>query len=674
METTKHKAPGKAFRKGITLFDLQRMFPDEAAARTWFEAIVWPAGERYCPHCGTDNNHECSHAKMPYRCRDCKRYFSVKTVTVMASSPIPLLKWLYAIYLDTTSLKGVSSMKLHRDLGVTQKTAWFMLQRIREFNDGPSVRFGGPVEADEAYFGGKRKNMHAKQRERLEGRGTAGKVAVVGVKDRETKQVAARVVRSADGETLQAFVREHVEPGSDVFTDDAGAYGGLSEYGRGTVKHSGRRVRGRQGPHERRRVVLVDAQAGAQGRVPQAVTEAPTALRQPVRRPPQHPRVRHPRTNGDGHRRAGRQAPNLRVADSAERPVFGRTGGCGMSKDSEFRAYIYIESALKNLGWDTRNPGKGGHVYTQGEFYNHDSLLTRAWGTQAPENTVLVQWEAGPRYYWTVESKREHKDLQIAVDEAQDYGNQVNALSPGLARFATGIAGTPDESFYVSTSYWDDNEWRVVAINDYDTTGFLSPDQCADMLHHNSAVLAEFDDDPERFLAKANAINKTLHENEVPVGERAHLIAALLLALAQDGNLRIHRQPKRLIREVNGLIEDILAQHGKEQFAPGIQLQPPATEKNHMAFRSAIVSTLQHLREMNIRSAINADDDALGKFYETFLKYANGAKEMGIVLTPRHITRFAVEAVGVTSSDTVFDPTAVPQTGRKDGSEPCLVV
>ncbi len=240
MSKTEFKAPGKAHRKGVTLFDLQRMFPDEEAARQWFEAIVWPGGERYCPHCGTDNNHECTHAKMPYRCRDCKRYFSVKTGTVMARSKLPLLKWLYAIYLDTTSLKGVSSMKIHRDLGVTQKTAWFMLQRIREFSDaGPAVRFDGPAEADEAYFGGKRKNMHAKKRKTLEGRGTVGKTAVVGVKDRKTGKVAAKVVRSTDGETLQAFVREHVEPGATVYSDDTGAYSGLSEdYERGTVKHS----------------------------------------------------------------------------------------------------------------------------------------------------------------------------------------------------------------------------------------------------------------------------------------------------------------------------------------------------------------------------------------------------------------------------------------------------
>ena len=133
-------------------------------------------------------------------------------------------------------------------------------------------------------------------------------------------------------------------------------------------------------------------------------------------------------------------------------------------------------------------------------------------------------------------------------------------------------------------------------------------------------------------------------------------MAALLLALAQDGNLRIHDAPSRLMREINGLIEDLLRQHGKEDFSSVIKLSLPATEKNHRKYRKAIIDALQHLREMNIRSAINSGNDALGKFYETFLKYANGAKEMGIVLTPRHITKFAVAAVGMGPSDRVFDP------------------
>ena len=147
-----------------------------------------------------------------------------------------------------------------------------------------------------------------------------------------------------------------------------------------------------------------------------------------------------------------------------------------------------------------------------------------------------------------------------------------------------------------------------------------------------------------------------MQANEIPVGERAKIMAALLLALAQDGKFQIHSEPKRLMREINGLIKDLLHKHGKEEFASVIELTLPATERNHKKFRKAVIETLQHLREMNIRSAINSSDDALGKFYETFLKYANGAKEMGIVLTPRHITRFAADVVGIGPNDIVFDP------------------
>ena len=159
MKRTKHKAPGKAHRQGITLIQLSEMFPDEEAARKWFEDILWPDGVRNCPSCDSENTHECTHAKMPYRCRDCRKYFSVKTSTVMAGSPLPLKKWVYAIYLDVTSLKGISSMRLHRDIGVTQKTAWFMLQRIREvLAHECGQAFVGPVEVDETYVGGRRKN------------------------------------------------------------------------------------------------------------------------------------------------------------------------------------------------------------------------------------------------------------------------------------------------------------------------------------------------------------------------------------------------------------------------------------------------------------------------------------------------------------------------------------
>ena len=127
-----NKAPGKADREGISLIEVMDMFPDEAGATKWFEANVWPTG-RCCGHCGSTNTREVPNAKpMPYWCPDCRSYFSVRTGTAIAHSKVPLRKWAMAIYLDVTSLKSVSSMKLHRDLKVTQRTAWFMLHRIRE--------------------------------------------------------------------------------------------------------------------------------------------------------------------------------------------------------------------------------------------------------------------------------------------------------------------------------------------------------------------------------------------------------------------------------------------------------------------------------------------------------------------------------------------------------------
>lgn len=127
------QAPGRSDRDGITIIELMQMFPTDDAARKWLEAHVWPDG-RHCPHCGSENTAENKgkSESRPYHCRDCSQHFSVRIGTIMEGSRLSFQKWVFAIYLHMTSLKGVSSMKLHRDLGITQKTAWFMLQRIRE--------------------------------------------------------------------------------------------------------------------------------------------------------------------------------------------------------------------------------------------------------------------------------------------------------------------------------------------------------------------------------------------------------------------------------------------------------------------------------------------------------------------------------------------------------------
>ena len=231
-----HKAPGKSNREGITLVQLGDMFPDEDSAREWFEARIWPGG-RHCPNCGSTRTHEADGGnKMPYRCSDCREYFSVKTGTAMHNSKLPLRKWAFAIYLHLTSLKGVSSMKLHRDIGVTQKTAWFMLQRIREAWKSNELPFAGPVEIDETYMGGKERNKHSGKKLNA-GRGPVGKTAVVGAKDRKTNKVKAKVIKNTDAKTLQSFVIEAAADGATVYTDDAKAYKGMP-FEHESVKHS----------------------------------------------------------------------------------------------------------------------------------------------------------------------------------------------------------------------------------------------------------------------------------------------------------------------------------------------------------------------------------------------------------------------------------------------------
>ena len=242
------KAPGKNDREGISLIEIMDLFPTEQSATEWFEAHVWPDG-RCCGHCGSTATKAVPSGKpMPYWCTDCRSYFSVKTGTALERSKVPMRKWAIAIYLCVTSLKSVSSMKLHRDLHVTQKTAWFMLHRLRQAwaEDFGADAFGGPAEADETYMGGKRKNMSKAKRAELTGRGAVGKAAVVGTKDRETGKVAARHVRHTDTAHLAGFVAEKTTLGAKVYTDESRAYDALAAwFDHESVNHSaGEYVRG----------------------------------------------------------------------------------------------------------------------------------------------------------------------------------------------------------------------------------------------------------------------------------------------------------------------------------------------------------------------------------------------------------------------------------------------
>ena len=244
---TQHDAPE-------TLLEAIQYFADEDVALAFVANLRWPSGEQACPKCGSVGEHYFLKSRRVWKCRDCRKQFSIKVGTIFEDSPIKLSKWLPAVWMLVNCKNGISSYELSRALGVTQKTAWFMLHRIRlAMKDGGGfwTKMDGDIEVDETYIGGKAKNMHRARRKRIiKGTGGHDKVAVMGLLERPRNAphslVRTTVLNDVTQRAMQGHVRDNVEQGANLYTDRHWGYYGLgSDYMHEVIDHVHEYVRGR---------------------------------------------------------------------------------------------------------------------------------------------------------------------------------------------------------------------------------------------------------------------------------------------------------------------------------------------------------------------------------------------------------------------------------------------
>jgi type I restriction-modification system DNA methylase subunit len=319
-----------------------------------------------------------------------------------------------------------------------------------------------------------------------------------------------------------------------------------------------------------------------------------------------------------------------------------------MAHVTEVHAYVYILKELtEKKGWSKDA------VFTQDEVKNIKNVSEQL-GETKPENIIKI----GENRFYVIEAKSKRSMLKVAIKEArEDYADVINKSPSAKAVFITGTAGNKSEGYVSTSQYLHNGTWETITENGTELTGLLSKTEIDRILELNDPHLKDIEVSEREFLKVAEEINGILHENAVQKDTRAKFISAILLALSEKTEIDLDQEPMVLVDAINSRVDLVLRKHGKPDFSRFIHIDKPSSDDNHVKIKTAIVKSVQALLGLNITAAMRSGKDVLGQFYEVFLKYGNGAKEIGIVLTPRHITRFAAEVLDVKSNDLVYDPT-----------------
>jgi len=321
---------------------------------------------------------------------------------------------------------------------------------------------------------------------------------------------------------------------------------------------------------------------------------------------------------------------------------------------SEFTSYVYIKQELGKIGWNTRNPARNlnGEVYTQQECLDHKEI-GKYLGRKKPEYVIKLNEDN----FYVIEAKATLDEIDKAFNEAIDYALEINKSKIINAPIISGVAGNDEDGYIVRSAFFEKGRYQIINYHGKEITSLVSKELSELILTENKAQISKLEIDESQLLRIAESINEILHSGSINKDERASVMSAIILSMIDDTKPNYKADPIVFVKDINNRAENVLLENSKREFFKHIEIRLPSSKDAQIKYKRSLVLTTFELLKINIKAAMNSGTDVLGKFYEVFLKYGNGAKDIGIVLTPRHITEFAVKVLGITHKDIIYDPT-----------------